>query len=210
MDSLVVIGGGGHAKVIISIVNKLKQYDVAGYIDKVDRGIILGARHLGDDDILHRLIKKDGVTDAVIGIGHLKDNALRHKLSEKLSKMGFSFPSIVSPAAMVNEDVIIGRGTVVMDGVVINSGTRIGEYCILNTSSSIDHDCRIGHFVHVGPGATLSGGVKIGNDSLIGAGATITHYKTVGPDCLIGAGAVVIDDCLEETTYLGVRARPAH
>lgn len=210
MDSVVVIGGAGHAKVVISILKKLEKYDIAGYIDKVDRGSILGAQYLGDDDILNRLIEEDGVKNAVIGIGHLKDNALRHELSEKLSKMGFSFPPIVSPGSIVNEDVIIGAGTVVMDGVVINSGTRIGECCILNTSSSIDHDCQIGNFVHVCPGATLSGGVKIGNDSFIGTGATIIHYKTVGPDCLIGAGAVVVDDCLEETIYLGVPARPAH
>ena len=207
MDKIIVIGGGGHAKVIISILKKLKSYEVSGYIDKIDKGKILNVNYLGNDGITEGLFKEKNVKNAVIGIGHLKHTDTIQKIYAKLSKIGFSFPIIISPDSIVNEDVKISEGTVVMDGVIVNSGTKIGKFCILNTKSSIDHDCEIGNFVHIAPGVTLSGGVKIGNNSLIGSGATVIQYKTIEDNCIIGAGTVVVKDCLKSGTYVGIPAR---
>lgn len=208
MNSMVILGGGGHAKVVISILKKLNSYNIAGYVDPVDRGSVLGVRYLGDDGVLPRLLNEKRVTNAVLGVGHLKDTALRHALSLRLSAMGFAFPAVISPCAIVNESVSIGDGTVVMDGAVVNAGTRIGAHCILNTRSSVDHDCEIGDFVHLCPGATLSGGVRVGNDSFIGTGAAVIQRMTIGTGCFIGAGAVVVTDCQENGRYVGVPARP--
>lgn len=203
MKEIIVIGGGGHAKVVISILKKLKGYKVVGYTDLKDRGIILGEEYIGTDE---NTINCD-ISLAAIGIGITNKIKKREKIINSYLGKGFSFPAIISPDAIVNEDVYIGTGTVVMDGAVINSGTKIDNYSIINTKSSIDHDCKIGNYVHIAPGAILCGGVQVGSNSLIGAGSTVIQYKTIAENCIIGAGSVITKDCLESGTYVGIPAR---
>lgn len=205
--SIIVVGGGGHAKVIVSILKKINRFRILGYTDKEDRGYLLGIPYLGNDSKLPSLKAQYKQCAAVIGIGYLGEGDVREKLIDDLRGLGFSFPAIISPTAVVNEEVVIGEGTVIMDGVVINSGSRIGRYVIINTRASIDHDCEIGDFTHIAPGVTLSGGVKVGVRSIVGVGATAVQSTTIGDGCIIGAGAVVVKDCIETGTYVGVPAK---
>ena len=207
MDRIVVVGGGGHAKVIISILKKSKECEIIGYTDLVDRGAILRVQYLGTDAVLPDVLKKNTGCEGVIGIGSVGVNDIRKKIYEKLHNMGFELPFVLSSKAIINEDVSIGDATVVMDGVVVNSGTVIGTAAILNTSSTIDHDCIIGDFVHVAPGVTLSGGVKVGDNSLIGTGANVIQSCTICANSLVGAGATVIENIVNPGVYLGTPAR---
>lgn len=207
VKKIVVIGGGGHAKVVISLLKKLNEYIIVGYTDPNDYGAVLSVPYLGSDSVLAGIRKKEKVILAALGIGQLTDATLRLNKSAELELLGFEFPSIISPNAVINEDVTIGKGTVVMDGVVINSGSRIGEFDIINTRSSIDHDCIIGDYVHIAPGVTLSGAVKVGSFSLLGTGAVAIQSVEIGDRCSIGAGAVVIHSCPEPGTYVGIPAQ---
>ena len=206
MHRIVVIGGGGHAKVLISVLKKT-LYEIAGYTDKQDRGAILGVSYLGNDGILPELIRKHPQCKAVIGIGKIDGSGLRISLQKEFERLGFDFPSIVSPRAVVNEEVTLGGGTAVFDGVVITSGTETGRACILNTNCTIEHDCRIGDDVHVAPGATLSGGVLIGSNCLIGTGANVIQSVSICGNSLIGAGATVVKDITVPGTYVGNPAK---
>ncbi|WKZ71055.1 MAG: acetyltransferase [Melioribacteraceae bacterium] len=201
-DKIVVIGGGGHAKVIISILKKLYKYDIVGYTDLENKGEILGIPYLGNDDRLNSLYS-DGVINAVIGLGQIKSAALRRKLVDRCKRIGFNLPAIVSPNAIINEDVSIGIGTVVMDGVTINSGSTIGEYSIVNTNASIDHDCSIGDFTHIAPGVTLSGEVNVGNDVLIGTGSNIIQQISIPDNTIISAGSTVLKSIIKNGIYRG-------
>ncbi|MCF8296139.1 MAG: acetyltransferase [Melioribacteraceae bacterium] len=201
-DQIVVIGGGGHAKVIISILKKLNQYDIVGYTDPENKGEILGISYLGNDDSLNSLFKDD-VYNAVIGLGQIKSAALRRKIVDICKRIGFNLPTIVSPNAIINEDVSIGSGTVVMDGVTINSGSSIGECSIVNTNASIDHDCSIGDFTHIAPGVTLSGEVNIGNDVLIGTGSNIIQQINIPDNTIISAGSTVLKSINKTGIYKG-------
>ena len=207
MDNLIIIGGGGHAKVIVSILKKVNQFRLIGYVDKVDRGEILGVKYIGTDEVLEKLFINGDVSNAALGIGQLKDTSQRRDIVSRVSRIGYSFPRLISPDAVINEDVEISDGTVIMDGVVINSGTRIGRFCIINTRASIDHDCRIGDYTHIAPGATLSGGVEVGSDVLIGVGASIVQYKKIVDNVIIGAGSAVCQDVIDQGTYGGIPAR---
>lgn len=207
MDKLVVIGGGGHAKVVISILKKSGKFELIGYVDKDDRGSILGLEYLGTDEVLESLLNDWGVSKAALGIGQLYDTSLRRDIVSMAKRAGYSFPALVSPDAVVNEDVEIEEGTVVISGVVINTASRIGSFCIINTGALIDHDCRIGEFTHIAPGVTLSGGVEIGSDVLVGTGASIIQYREITDNVVIGAGSAVWDDIDEPGTYGGVPVR---
>ena len=206
MSRIIVVGGGGHAKVVISVLRRL-PWDIAGYTDSRDRGAILGVARIGDDSALPGLLEADPQMEAIIGIGKIDTSRARLQLQDELAAAGLGFPAIVSPQAVVNEEVSLGPGTVVLDGAVVNSGTLAGRGCIFNTNSTVDHDCRIGHDVHVAPGATVSGGVTVGDDCMIGAGATLIHGVTICPGVLVGAGATVVGDIAAPGTYVGVPAR---
>jgi UDP-perosamine 4-acetyltransferase len=205
MNKIVIIGGGGHSKVIISILKRLNKYEIVGYTDHYDNGDILGIPYLGKDDILATLIKKD-VHHAVLGIGQLRNYKLRLDVSEYCQSLGYHFPSIVAPTAIVNENVQLDNGVVVMDGVIINPGTKIGVFSIINTKSSIDHDCQIGKFVHIAPGVTISGSVTIKDFSLIGTGSSVIQNILIEEKCIIGGGSAVVRNCTASRTYIGVPA----
>jgi sugar O-acyltransferase (sialic acid O-acetyltransferase NeuD family) len=203
---IVVIGGGGHAKVLISVLKTI-PWDVVGYTDPRQRGTILGVSHLGDDSVLGDMASALGDPEATIGVGKVDVSDSRLRLMERAEGAGFGFPVVVSPRGVVHEDVALGAGTVVFDGVVVNSGTSVGRACIFNTNCTVEHDCRIGDNVHVASGATVSGGVSIGHGCMVGAGATLVHGVSICDGCLIGAGAAVAADIGSPGTYVGVPAR---
>lgn len=206
-DAIVVIGGGGHAKVVISILGKLKRHRILGYIDLKDNGALLGLPCLGSDRELAALAVERNEVSAVLAVGQVGLGKQRHDLWKKLHSLALSFPLIVSPDAIVNEEVSGGEGAVVMDGAVINSGAKIGLGAIVNTNSTIEHDVVLEDWVHVAPGATISGGVTVGRFSMIGAGATIIEGKKIAAGCLVGAGATVVRDLKEAGVYVGSPAR---
>lgn len=204
---VVVIGGGGHAKVLVSILRRA-GWSVLGYTDLEDRGLLLGARYIGDDTVLLDLSRSGSVTSACLGRGKVSVSTARLRLLEEIEGRGFVFPVIVSPAAVVNEGVEMGAGTVVFHGAVVNADARIGRACILNSNCTVEHDCVLGDDVHVAPGATISGGTTIGSGCMIGAGAVVIQGLHIVADSLIGAGAVVVADIEEPGMYVGNPARP--
>ena len=207
MNAIVVIGGGGHAKVVISILRKLKRYSILGYTDPQDHGAALETPYLGTDRELAALAEGSKQLNAVLAVGQVGLGNKRYELWTQLRSHGLSFPLIVSPAAVVNAGVSGGEGAVVMDGAVINSGAAIGLGAIVNTNSTVEHDVVLADWVHVAPGATISGGVVVGQFSMIGAGATVIEGIRIAAGCMVGAGAVVVHDLMEPGVYVGNPAR---
>ena len=207
MNKIIVIGGGGHAKVVVSALKKRGGLEILGYADPEDRGPLLGVPRLGDDAVLPAFIRDHPGCSAAIGIGTTGAASVREAVALRLKRLGFKLPPVISPHAVVNEGVSVGDAAVVFDGAVINSGASLGFGVIVNTNATIEHDCRIGDFVHIAPGATLSGGVTVGAHSMIGVGACVIQGITIGERCLIGAGSVVVRDHLEPGIYAGSPAR---
>lgn len=204
-DAFIVLGGGGHARVVIHSLQAL-GYRVSGYTAPRDLGVQRGIPYLGDDRGLRRGVEVTNMSMA-LGIGKVTIQSPRLQLMDTLRAEGFHFPPIVSARAVVHDDVVLGAGSVVFDGAVVVTGTRMGLACIVNTSATVDHDCELGDDVHVAPGATLSGGVRVGKRSLIGTGARIIQGVSIACDCLIAAGATVVRDLDRPGTYMGTPAR---
>jgi len=205
-DKIVIVGGGGHAKVIINIIKKLNNYEILGYVDLIDRGLLLGVRYLGTDAVLLNIIEEHKYCKAVIGIGNTVISNKRYEIYKVLKEIGFELPVIISKNAIVNEEVRIDEGSVLLDSVIINVCSSIGKCVIVNTGAIVEHDCEIGDFSHIASGVVLSGGVRVNSNSMVGSGATILHDKEIGENCLIGSGAVVTKNCLEPGTYIGIPA----
>jgi sugar O-acyltransferase (sialic acid O-acetyltransferase NeuD family) len=207
MEEFVVVGGGGHAKVVISILRKLKDCRILGYTDLRNNGTLLGIPYLGADDELATLASRPARLNAVLAVGQIGLGETRCNLWMRLRSHSLSFPLIVSPGSNVNEEVSGAEGAVVMDGAVINSGATIGRGAIVNTNSTVEHDAVLGDWVHVAPGATICGDVKVGSYSMIGAGATVIEGRKIAARCVVGAGATVLRDLTEPGVYAGTPAR---
>lgn len=206
-SDLVIVGGGGHAKVLIGILKRLGAYTLLGYTDLTDNGEILGIPYLGTDDRLKDIRAERDSCAAVIGIGTVRISRLRKERRQLLETLSFLLPPIVAPTAVVSEDVSLGPACVAFDGVIVNPGCHVGAGVILNTHCTVEHDCTIEDEVHVAPGATISGGVRVGSGSMIGVGATVVHSVSICEDCLIGAGATVTHTIVEPGVYVGTPAR---
>lgn len=196
-NDIVILGAGGHAKVIADIV--LSSGDrLLGFLDDHQTDIVLGYPVLGT---IKDVDKFRPIAKFIIGIG---SNYVRKELSEKCQ---LSWHSALHPNAVIGRDVIIGEGTVVMAGAIINPSSSIGKHCIINTGAIIEHDNRIGDFVHISPNATLCGTVQIGELSHVGASATVRNNIDICEECIIGVGAAVIKNIEEAGTYVGVPVR---
>lgn len=197
MKQLSIIGASGHGKVIADIARKLGYTEIVFLDDNENISQCGNYPVIGKSSEASRMD-----TDIIVGIGNAD---IRKRIQESIPEE--RIVTLIHPDAVIAEDVLIGRGTVVMAGVVINPGVKIGKGCIINTCSSVDHDCEAGDYVHIAVGSHLCGTVSVGDGTWIGAGATVSNNVNICGDCMIGAGTVVIKDIEKPGTYVGVPAR---
>jgi len=201
---MVIVGAGGHAKVVLELARAL-GYDVVGCTDRdTTARTILGAPVLGDDSCLQAVFDQ-GVTFAAVALG---SNRLRLVIGRRLQEIGFETPQLVSPSASVSASATLGSGTVIMSGAVINADTHVGDFAIINTLAGVDHDGVLGDGVHIGPGSALSGSVTVGDCALIGVGATVLPDLHIGRNAIVGGGAVAVRDIEAGAIVVGNPASP--
>lgn len=185
-QELIVIGGGGHAKMCIDIINQMGIYKIIGIIDKVSKigAKISGIPIIGRDKDLVELYNK-GVKLAVNGLGMILNQNKRAKIFRKLKQIGFFIPNIVHPKASIEPSAILGEGNQIMANAIIGSYVKIKNNCIINSGAIISHDSILENNVHVAPGAILAGDVHIGENTLIGMGTTIYLSLNIGENVII-------------------------
>ncbi len=204
--SAIVIGGGGHAKVIISILKSYSNYKLLGYTDLIDKGIINDVAYLGTDDIL--LNQKENL-NIFFGLGYgrnVQDN-LRNIIIQKFLNTNFIFPPLTAHSSIICKDVILNNGVQVLNNAIINSSSIIDKFSIINTGVIIEHDVLIGKFCQIGPGAVVCGETHIASDVFIGANTTIVDSISISSNVIVGAGSVVTKNITEPGTYVGIPAK---
>ena len=203
---LLIIGAGGHGKVVADTARQQGQWDKFAFLDDdtTRSGNIVGIPVLGDFRTATRL-RRD-YTDAVVAIGNA---VLRLRLIAEMADQGFNLPVIQHPSAAISSFASLRDGCVVFAQAAINADATLGLGCIVNTGSTVDHDCRLADGVHLAPGAHLAGGVHIGHSSWIGIGACVRENTNVGDRVTVGAGAAVVADVESGLTVLGVPASAA-
>ncbi len=195
MNKLVIIGAGGHGRVVRDIAS-LCGYDDIRFLDDADMPHVSGK--------ISDYVNYAAEADFIVAIGN---GAVREKIQSMLTGSGCTVVTLIHPNAVIGSDVSIGDGSVVMAGAVVNTGTTIGDGVIVNTCSSVDHDCVIGDYSHISVGAHLAGSVVVGRAAFVCAGATVINNVSLCGGCVIGAGAVVVRDIEESGTYVGVPAK---
>lgn len=203
MGPVLVIGAGGHAKVVIELL-RAGGREVAGVLDAdASPRTVVGAPVIGSDDALPRL-RAEGLADAFVALG---GNGLRARVGAGVRAAGFTLVNAVHPGAAVSPSVRLGGGVAVMAGACLNAETRVGDLAIVNTGASVDHDGDLGEACHVAPGCALAGNVTVGARAFLGVGCVAIPGVGVGEGTTVGAGSVIVRDIPAGVLALGAPAR---
>lgn len=196
--SIVLIGSGGHAKVVLAAARAAGLEVEALYDDDERRwgARVLGAPVKGPASSIEK------GTPAVLAIG---SNEARKRVADELA---LSWMTVVHPRAWVHESVTLGEGTVIFAGAVLQPDTVVGRHVIVNTGATVDHDGRIGDFVHLAPGTHLAGNVTVAEGAFLGVNTGVIPGRFIGGWTMVGAGGIVVSDLPERVTAVGVPARP--
>ena len=203
-ENLILIGGGGHCRACIDVIEQSGNYRITGILDETvprQGGQVFGYDVIGDDSLIGQLAAASNCF--LITVGQIKSSDARHRLYQRVKDNGGSFARIISPMAYVSGHAFIGTGTIVMHGAIVNAGARVGNNCIINTNSLVEHDVNIGSHSHVSTGAVINGGTDIGTHTFIGSRAVIREGIKVGRQVVIGSGVSVFKDIPDRTLLKG-------
>ena len=191
MTDLILMGGGGHCRSAIDVIEAECSHRIMGVLEDpaFEGSDVMGYPILGTDDALADLV--DRGVGVLVTIGQIKTSKIRERAFAAARKAGASLPVIVSPKAYCSRHANIGAGTMVMHGAVINAACLVGENCIVNSMALLEHDVSIGDHTHIATGARVNGGVKIGPRCFIGSGAVLHNDIEIGEGEIIPAGTVV-------------------
>jgi len=189
-EEIVLVGGGGHCRACIDIIEQEGRFSIAGIVDVPEKRLqnVLGYPIIGSDTDLAELIKM--YRNVLITLGHIKSPARRMELYNDLIRMGACFPVIKSPFAYVSSHAHVAEGTVVMHHVLINAGASVGRNCIINSKALLEHDAVIGDHCHISTGAVVNGGVKIGCGSFLGSNAVVQESTSIPCNSFIKANSL--------------------
>ncbi|AOL35913.1 MULTISPECIES: acetyltransferase [Geobacillus] len=205
MNPIVVIGEGGHSKVIQDIIFAVGGYQIIAILDDKYKDVYNRDGVLyGPISVVLSIINRDRNTKLIIAIGN---NQVRAEIVKRIGVDNKKFATLIHPSAIISPSARIGEGTVIMPNCVVNANAEIGKHVIINTGAIVEHDNRIGDYAHISPNATLTGNVAVGEGTHIGASATIIPGIKVGKWSVIGAGSTVIRDIPDFKKAVGCPTR---
>jgi len=191
MKEIILIGGGGHCKSVIDVIEQEGKFQIIGIVDKSELlGVkVLGYPVIGNDSDLADLSKK--YRYALVTVGQIKSSSLRVRLFKLAVKVGLTMPNIISPRAYVSKHAMIGQGTVIMHDALVNANAKIGENCIINSKALIEHDAIIEDFCHIATNTVINGAAIVRQGSFVGSGVITKQGVKVEKNSFIKAGSLV-------------------
>lgn len=204
---IILVGGGGHCKSCIDVIEVENKYKIKGIIDLPGElgNTTLGYIVIGNDDDLPKLAKEGFYF--LITLGHMGKPGRRKELFKIIKDNGGKLPTIFSPKAHVSKHSTIGKGTIIMHHVIVNADAKIGENCIINSKALIEHDVLIGDDCHISTGANINGNCMIKDNCFIGSGSSIKNGLEIAKGSFVGVGSVVLKPIFEKGLYFGNPAK---
>lgn len=191
MKELLLVGGGGHCKAVMDVIERIGQWRIVGVVERVGCTLssVAGYPVLGDDQHLSDLVRPGRF--ALITVGQIRSPEIRERLFCRVKEAGFELPVIVSTTASVSKSARIGAGTVVMNFAHIGPDACVGDNVIVNTGAVIEHDTDVGNHCHISTGALVNGAVTIADGVFVGSGSVCKEGISLGNRCTIGMGVAV-------------------
>lgn len=189
MKDLILIGGGGHCRACIDVIETGSAWQISGILDVADRvgQDVLGYPILGSDDDVATLAKQD--VSFLITVGQIGAPTVREQIWQKVRSAGGRMATVISPQAYVSRSAALGEGTIVMHRAIVNSSARIGDNVIVNTMALIEHDAEVGDHCHISTAAIVNGATKIGSRCFVGSNAVVHHNVQLPDGSIVAAGS---------------------
>lgn len=204
MTEIAIYGAGGFGRevnlIIQQLIKKEHPYHFLGFFDDEDKSEELGKSYLGNTDDLNNWKKPISIA---LGLG---DSKTRKGVVDKIHNPKVEFAKMISPYAIFNDIINVGKGSVICAGANLTTNISIGEFVVINLNATIGHDCQLGDFSSIMPGANLSGDVKLKECAFVGSGANILNGKTMHKGSILGTGAVLTKELAAHKTAIGVPA----
>lgn len=205
MKDLAIYGAGGFGREVALLIDQINRekstWNFLGFFDDAKSNYPQN-KIIGDGESLQSYANQISIVIAIA------DPQVRSAIATRLTNPHIEFPTIVHPKADLGSSInIVGKGSIITQGVILTTGIQIGDFVIVNLATTIGHDCQIGNFCSIMPGANISGNVHIGSKTLIGSGATILQNLVIGDEARVGAGAVVTRNVAQVDTVVGIPAR---
>ena len=176
-NRIVIIGAGGHGKVVCDAILAQSEYVLNGFVDsslEVGAKVINGYQVIANQKDLQLL--KSQVDFFIVAIGN---NRIREQVYAYAKT--FLQPAIViHPSAVIGSNVKIGVGTVVLANAVINAEVQIGENVIVNARTVVDHNCVVGKNIHLSIGTMVGSNSTIKDGYLSAIGENINSFSNLG------------------------------
>jgi sugar O-acyltransferase (sialic acid O-acetyltransferase NeuD family) len=190
-EPILLIGGGGHCKSVIDVIEQQGKFSIKGIIDFPEKigEKVLNYPIIAQESDLPKLIKE--FKNIHITLGQLKTSDNRKRIFYQLLDLGANLPIIISPYAVVSPYAKIGIGTVILHQALINTGAVVGRNCIINSKALVEHDAIIGDHCHISTGAIINGGVRVGNNVFFGSGAVSKQYISIPDNSFIKANSLI-------------------
>ena len=209
LTKVIIIGAraDGHAKVVLKIIQALPNFKFIGFVDDniaMKGNKIDGYPVLGQIKDIPQLITQFNIQGGITAIGN---NAQRRKLNSKIEEFGLELINAIHPSVIMDNDVEIGKGNYIGQGVVLVTGTKIGNSVNIHVAATIDHDNILEDGVNIGPGVHTAGRVSLGKDSFLGTGSCVIPDIKIGQSVIAGAGTVIIRDVPAFTKIVGNPAK---
>lgn len=194
MMDLILIGGGGHCRSCIDVIESEGRYNIIGILDQKDQigEIVSGYKVIGNDDDIFIYAQKDYFF--LITIGQLENPELRIKIFNLIKKYNGKLATVISPRAYISRTASVGDGSIIMHDALVNAHAVIGYNCIINTKALIEHDCNISSHSHISTSSVVNGGVTIGKGSFFGSNAVSKQGVKIKSNSFIKAGSCYVKE----------------
>ena len=154
MKKVIIIGTGGHAKVVFDGILKTDD-KVIGFMDELsDKHTFMGL------PVYHSFSELDKNCFYVVEIGN-------NKVRERFDAYNLNWYTFIHPTA------VIGRHAIINSGAIIEHDCNIGDYVHVSPHATICGTCNIGNKTWIGAGATIINNTNITSNVIIGAESTV-------------------------------------
>jgi len=207
MKNALIIGTGGQARAIISILRQFKGRSISGLIslDGCNTDLIMGCPIIASVNEIDAVLRDHLDNDFFLAIGN---NHTREYWWKKLKALGCIVPNLIASTAFVDPSAKLGEGNIISSFSFVGPETTLGDNNIINTGSIVEHRSSIGSHCHLAPSSTLCGSVSVDDSCSIGAGSTILPLVKIYRGIQVGAGSTVLKNLSTANgVYAGVPAR---
>jgi sugar O-acyltransferase (sialic acid O-acetyltransferase NeuD family) len=200
---IILIGGGGHCKSCIDVIESTGRYRIIGILDVPEKlhQKLLGYDIIGCDEDIPKYAKQE--IAFLITAGHIKSSSVRKKIYNQIKSSDGILENIIANTAHVSTHAKLGEGTIVMHHAIVNADAHVGNNCIINSHALVEHDAKVRDHVHISTMSVVNGGCSIGSGTFIGSNSVVNQNINIGEDVTIGAGSVVHRDISSPGVYAG-------